>query len=130
MVYYFPLLIMLTKMLHYRSTRSSHRVNILVVPNHVVNKYYDKANFAVDSPRLWNILITDGLRGCKSLDTFKKKPCYSRNITKYGHITVFHYVAIFVVFYYLWYSNVHGLILYVSYVVTPFIGIYFSDTGV
>ena len=55
-----------------RSTRSSHRVNLLVVPHHGVNKYSEKA-FAVAGPRLWNELLTDELRGCSSLDTFKKK---------------------------------------------------------
>ena len=55
-----------------RSTRSSHRVNLLVVPHHGVNKYSEKA-FAVAGPRLWNELLTDELRGCNSLDTFKKK---------------------------------------------------------
>ena len=29
--------------------------------------------FAVAGPRLWNELLTDELRGCSSLDTFKKK---------------------------------------------------------
>ena len=78
-----------------RSTRSSHRVNLLVVPHHGVNKYSEKA-FAVAGPRLWNELLTDELRGCNSLDTFKKKlkTLLFRNITN-GHITVFHYVAIF-----------------------------------
>ena len=56
-----------------RSTRSSHRVNLLVVPHHGVNKYSEKA-FAVAGPHLWNELLTDELRGCNSLDTFKKKP--------------------------------------------------------
>ena len=55
-----------------RSTRSSHRVNLLVVPHHGVNKYSEKA-FAVAGPRLWNDLLTDELRGCSSLDTFKRK---------------------------------------------------------
>ena len=55
-----------------RSTRSSHRVNLLVVPNHGVNKYSEKA-FAGAGPRKWNELLTDELRGCSSLDTFKKK---------------------------------------------------------
>ena len=55
-----------------RSTRSSHKVNLLVAPHHGVNKYSEKA-FAVAGPRLWNELLTDELRGCNSLDTFKKK---------------------------------------------------------
>ena len=29
--------------------------------------------FAVVGPRLWNELLTDELRGCNSVDTFKKK---------------------------------------------------------
>ena len=55
-----------------RSTRSSHKVHILVVPHQKSNKYSEKA-FAVVGPRLWNELLTDELRGCDSVDTFKKK---------------------------------------------------------
>ena len=55
-----------------RSTRSSHKVNLLVVPHQKSNKYSEKA-FAVVGPRLWNKLLTDELRGCNSVDTFKKK---------------------------------------------------------
>ena len=55
-----------------RSTRSSQKVNLLVVSHHGVNKYSEKA-FVVAGPRLWNELLTDELRGCNSLDTFKKK---------------------------------------------------------
>ena len=55
-----------------RSTRSSHNVNLLVVPHQKSNKYSEKA-FAVVGPRLWNELLTDELRGCNSVDTFKKK---------------------------------------------------------
>ena len=55
-----------------RSTRSSHKVNLLVVPHQKSNKYSEKA-FAVVGPRLWNDLLTDELRGCNSVDTFKKK---------------------------------------------------------
>ena len=51
-----------------RSTRSSHKVNLLVVPHQKSNKYSEKA-FAVVGPRLWNELLTD----CNSVDTFKKK---------------------------------------------------------
>ena len=36
-----------------RSTRSSHKVNLLVVPHRKSNKYSEKA-FAVVGPRLWN----------------------------------------------------------------------------
>ena len=55
-----------------RSTRSSHKVNLLVVPHPKSNKYSEKA-FAVVGPRLLNELLTDELRGCNSVDTFKKK---------------------------------------------------------
>ena len=55
-----------------RSTRSSHKVNLLVVPHQKSNKYSEKV-FAVVGPRLWNELLTDELRGCNSVDTFKKK---------------------------------------------------------
>ena len=55
-----------------RSTRSSHKVNLLVVSHQKSNKYSEKA-FAVVGPRLWNELLTDELRGCNSADTFKKK---------------------------------------------------------
>ena len=55
-----------------RSTRSSYKVNLLVVPHQKSNKYSEKA-FAVVGPRLWNELLTDKLRGCNSVVTFKKK---------------------------------------------------------
>ena len=66
-----------------RSTRlseSSHKVNLLVVPHKKSNKYSEKA-FAVVGPHLWNELLTDELRGCNSVDTFKKKLklCSSKN---------------------------------------------------
>ena len=44
----------------------------LRVNNNRVSKYSEKA-FAVVGPRLWNELLTDELRGCNSVDTFKKK---------------------------------------------------------
>ena len=73
-----------------RSTRSFHSVNLLVLPHHGVNKYSEKA-FAVAGP-----LLTDELRGCNSLNTFKKelKTLLFQKHTN-GHVTVFHYVAIF-----------------------------------
>ena len=55
-----------------RSTLSSHKVTLLVVPHQKSNKYYEKA-FAVVGPPLWNELLTDELHGCNSVDTFKKK---------------------------------------------------------
>ena len=51
-----------------RSTHSSHKVNLPMVPHQKSNKYSEKA-FAVVGPRLWNELLTDEL----SVDTFKKK---------------------------------------------------------
>ena len=50
-----------------RSTRSLHKVNLLVVPHRKSNEHSEKA-FAVVGPRLWNKLLTDG---CNSVDTFK-----------------------------------------------------------
>ena len=63
-----------------RSTRSSHKVNLQVVPYQKSNKYSEKA-FAVVRPRLWNERLTDELRGCNSVGTFKKKLklCSSKN---------------------------------------------------
>ena len=55
-----------------RSTGSSHKVNLLVVPHQKSHKYSEKA-FAIVGPRLWNELLTDELRRCNSVDTFKKK---------------------------------------------------------
>ena len=55
-----------------RSTRSSHKVNLLVVPHQKSNKYSEKA-FAIVGLRLWNELLTDELRGCNNVDTIKKK---------------------------------------------------------
>ena len=55
-----------------RSTRSIHKVNLLVVAYQISNKYSEKT-FAVVGPRLGNELLTDELRGCNSVDTFKKK---------------------------------------------------------
>ena len=55
-----------------RLTRSSHKVNLLVVPHQKSNKYSEKA-FVVVGPRLCNKLLTDELRGCNIVDTFKKK---------------------------------------------------------
>ena len=66
----------LADMMTVRSTRSSHRVNLLVVPHQKSNTYSEKA-FAVVGPRLWNELLTDELRGCNSADTFKKKLNYA-----------------------------------------------------
>ena len=98
-----------------RSTRSSHRVNLLVVPHHGVKKYFERA-FAVAAPRLWNELLTDELRGCNSLDTFKKKP--ENSIipeTLLMGILLYFTMLLYFVSYDL-YSNVYGFTLYVSYI--------------
>ena len=55
-----------------RLTRSSHKVNLLMVPHQKSHKYSEKS-FAVVRSRLWNELLTDELRGCNRVDTFKKK---------------------------------------------------------
>ena len=55
-----------------RSTRSSHKVNLLVVPHQKSNIYSEKA-FAVVGHRLWNELLTDEFRSCNSVDTFTMK---------------------------------------------------------
>ena len=72
-----------------RSTRSSHKVNLLVVPHQKSNKYSEKA-FAVVGPRLWNKLFKDKLRGCNSVDTFKKKLklCSSKNTINIYYIAL------------------------------------------
>ena len=55
-----------------RSTRSSQKVNLLVVPHQKSNKYSEK-DFAVVRPRLLDEILTDELRGCNSVNTFKKE---------------------------------------------------------
>ena len=55
-----------------RVQRRAHRVDLLVVPHHGVNKYYDKA-FAIAGPRLWNELLTDELLEWYSLDIVNEK---------------------------------------------------------
>ena len=59
-----------------RSTRSSHKVNLLVVTHQQSNKYSEKA-FVVVRPRQWNELFTDELRGCNSVDTLNKAKNYA-----------------------------------------------------
>ena len=75
-----------------RSTRSSHKVNLLVVPHQKSNKYSEKA-FAVVGPRLWNELLTDELRGCNSVDTFKKK---LKTMLFKKTLLTFYYVLLYV----------------------------------
>ena len=98
-----------------RSTRSSHKVNLLVVPHQKSNKYSEKA-FAVVGPRLWNELLTDELRGCNSVDTFKKKLklCSSKNTMN------IYYVLLYVLLIFRDYvgicnSSVDGFTQHVSY---------------
>ena len=114
-----------------RSTRSSHRVN-LIVSHHGVSKYTEKA-FAVAGPRLWNELLTDELRGCNSLDTFKNtRPENSGIPQTLLMVIIMYFIRLYFVSYYL-YFNVYGFTFYVSYnyyVVTPLIRIHFADTGV
>ena len=98
-----------------RSTRSAHKVNLLVVPHQKSNKYSEKA-FAVVGPRLWNELLTDELRGCNSVDTFKKKLklCSSKTLL------TFYYVLLYVLLIFRYYvevcnSSVDGFTQHVSY---------------
>ena len=90
-----------------RSTRSSHKVNLLVVPHQKSNKYSEKA-FAVVGPRLWNELLTDELRGCNSLDTFKKKTINIYYVLLYVLLIFRDYVEICN-------SSVDGFTQHVSY---------------
>ena len=57
-----------------RSTRSSHKVNLLVVPHQKSNKYSEKACIcSCRTSSMERTILTDELRGCNSVDTFKKK---------------------------------------------------------
>ena len=55
-----------------RSTRSSHKVNLLLASHQKSNKYSEKA-FAVVGPRLWNELLTDELRSKRQEINFQKE---------------------------------------------------------
>ena len=94
---------------------SSHQVNLLVVPHQKSNKYSVKA-FPVVGPRLWNELLTDELRGCNSVDTFKKKLK-----TLHFKITInIYYIDLCFVDFFCDYvkncnSNVNGFTQHVSY---------------
>ena len=99
-----------------RSTRSSHKVNLLVVPHQKSNKYSEKA-FAVVGPRLWNELLTDELRGCNSVDTFKKK---LKTMLFKKTLLTFYYVLLYVLLIFRDYveicnSSVDGFTQHVSY---------------
>ena len=99
-----------------RSTRSSHKVNLLVVPHQKSNKYSEKA-FAVVGPRLWNKLLTDELRGCNSVDTFKKK---LKIMLFKKTLLTFYYVLLYVLLIFRDYveicnSSVDGFTQHVSY---------------
>ena len=98
-----------------RSTRSSHKVNLLVVPHQKSNKYSEKA-FAVVGPHLWNELLTDELRGCNSVDTLKKAKICSTLLT----LLTFYYVLLYVLLIFRDYveicnSSVDGFTQHVSY---------------
>ena len=100
-----------------RSTRSSHKVNLLVVPHQKSSKYSEKA-FAVVGPRLWNELLTDELRGCNSVDTFIKK--LKTMLFKKHYILTFYYVLLYVLLIFRDYveicnSSVDGFTQHVSY---------------
>ena len=98
-----------------RSTRSSHKVNLLVVPHQKSNKYSEKA-FAVVGPRLWNELLTDELRGCNSVDTFKKE---AKNYALQKTLLTFYYVLLYVLIFRdyveICNSSVDGFTQHVSY---------------
>ena len=65
-----------------RSTRSPHKVNLLVVPHQKSNIYSAKA-FAVVGPRLWNELLTDELRGIESFKNKLKTMLFKNTINIY-----------------------------------------------
>ena len=99
-----------------RSTRSLHKVNLLVVPHQKSNKYSEKA-FAVVGPRLWNELLTDELRSCNSVDTFKKK---LKTMLFKKTLLTFYYVLLYVLLIFRDYveicnSSVDGFTQHVSY---------------
>ena len=99
-----------------RSTRSSHKVNLLVVPHQKSIKYSEKA-FAVVGPRLWNELLTDELRGCNSVDTFKKK---LKTMLFKKTLLTFYYVLLYVLLIFCDYveicnSSVDGFTQHASY---------------
>ena len=89
---------------------------LLVVPHQKSNKYSEKA-FAVVGPRLWNELLTDELRGCNSVDTFKKK---LKTMLFKKTLLTFHYVLLYVLLIFRDYveicnSSVDGFTQHVSY---------------
>ena len=99
-----------------RSTRSSHKVNLLVVPQQKSNKYSEKA-FAVVGPRLWNELLTDKLRDCNSVDTFKTKQktiCSSKNTINIYYVLLY-VLLIFRDYVEICNSSVDGFTQHVSY---------------
>ena len=106
---------MMTRCNPVRSTRSSHKVNLLVVPHQTSNKYSEKA-FAVVGPRLWNELLTDELRGYNSVDTFKKK----LKTMLFKNTINIYYVLLYVLLIFCDYvevcnSSVNGFTQHVSY---------------
>ena len=101
-----------------RSIRSTHKVNLLMVPNQKSNKYSQIA-FAVVGPRLWNELLTDELRGCNSVDTFKKKLktlLFKKNTINIYYVGLLLYVLlIFRDYVEICNSSVDGFTQHVSY---------------
>ncbi len=63
---------MLTTKSNIQPTRSAKKVNILDIPRIGKNGHSDRA-FAHAAPHLWNTMLTDDMRGCRNIDSFKKK---------------------------------------------------------
>ena len=61
-----------------RSTRSSHKVNLLVVPHQKSNKYSEKA-FAFVGHHLWNELLTDEQQ-CRHFQKEAKNYAYQKTL--------------------------------------------------
>ena len=97
-----------------RSTRSSHKVNLLVVPHQKSNIYSEKA-FAVVGHRLWNELLTDEFRGCNRVDTFKKKLKLCSSKTLLTFIILLYVLLIFRDYVKICNSSVDGFTQHVSY---------------
>ena len=98
-----------------RSTRSSHKMSLLVVPHQKSNKYSEKA-FAVVGPRLWNELLLDELRGCNSVHFPKEAKNYALKKTTINIYYVLLYVLlIFRDYVEICNSSVDGFTQHVSY---------------
>ena len=106
---------MMTSCYAVRSTRSSHLVNLLVVTLKTSIKYSGKT-FAVVRPRLWNELLTDGHRGCNSVDTFiKNLKTMLFKITLLTFIILHYALLIFCDYVKICISSVDGFTQHVTY---------------